>query len=277
MRIALTGASGIVGSFILRGLQVAGHDVTRLDRSSGYRLGDAPDLSGHDALIHSAFAHAPGRYRGGEGDDPETFLRLNRDGTRTLFETAVSHGVRRIVFLSSRAVHDGYPDGTSLPDDLPAHPINIYGKVKAEAEDLLQSLPTPSTSIRATGIYGPGPSHKWQDLFADYLGGKPIAPRVATELHGDDLAAAIQILLTTDDPPNIVNASDLTLDHHDLLAAVRDLTSSRHPLPPRSDPTALKVQSCTALHNLGWQPGGMTKLKQSLPAMLSSSPKYPRG
>src|SRR5690606_24554270 len=46
MRIALTGASGIVGGFALRAVRAAGHEVTVLDRSNGYLLGDAPDLSG---------------------------------------------------------------------------------------------------------------------------------------------------------------------------------------------------------------------------------------
>ena len=101
MRIALTGASGIVGGFVLRAARAAGHHVTPLDRSTGFHLGDAPDLSGHDALIHCAFAHAPGRYRGGEGDDPDTFLRLNRDGTFRLFDAAVRDGVDWVVFLSS--------------------------------------------------------------------------------------------------------------------------------------------------------------------------------
>lgn len=193
MRIALTGASGIVGGFVLRAAQAAGHQVTRLDRSTGFQLGDTPDLSGHDALIHCAFAHTPGRYRGGEGDDPETFLRLNRDGTLRLLEAAVRDGVDRVVFLSSRAVHDGYPPGTALPDDLPARPANLYGQVKADAEAHLASLPLKGTAIRATGVYGlPG---KWHGLFSDYLAGRPVQPRIATEVHGDDLAAAILLLL----------------------------------------------------------------------------------
>ncbi|MFD2815453.1 NAD-dependent epimerase/dehydratase family protein [Paracoccus aerius] len=104
-------------------------------------------MSGHDALIHCAFAHAPGRYRGGEGDDPGGFLRLNRDGTRRLFDAAVRDGTGRIVFLSSRAVHDGYPAGAKLADDLPPRPANLYGQVKADAEAYLAQLPVRGTSI----------------------------------------------------------------------------------------------------------------------------------
>ena len=276
MRIALTGASGIVGGFVLRAARTAGHSVTRLDRSTGFRLGDAPALSGHDALIHCAFAHAPGRYRGGEGDDPETFLRLNRDGTARLFDAAVRDGVDRIVFLSSRAVHDGYPPGIALPDDLPARPANLYGQVKADAEARLASLPVKGTAIRATGVYGlPG---KWRGLFDDYLAGRPVPPHVATEVHGEDLAAAVLLLLDRPNPPPQVNCSDLILDRHDLLAQVRALTGCPHPLPARADPSPLRVQCCDRLGAMGWRPGGTARLRATLPALLASSlPKYPRG
>lgn len=266
MRIALTGASGIIGNFVGRGAQAAGYQVTRLDRSTGFHLGDAPDLSGHAALIHCAFAHMPGRYRGGEGDDPDGFLRLNRDGTFRLLDTAVRDGVTRIVFLSSRAVHDGHPAGIVLPDDLPPRPANLYGRVKADAEAYLAQLPVKGTSIRATGVYGL--PDKWRGLFDDYLAGRPIPPRIATEVHGDDLAAAVLLLLDQPSPPQQVNCSDLILDRRDLLAGVQALTGSPHPLPVRADPAPLRIQTCDRLRALGWQPGGMEKLRATLPHLL---------
>lgn len=275
MRIALTGVSGIVGSFVLRAARQAGHDVTVLGRENGYQLGDTPDLQGHEALVHCAFAHAPGRYRGGEGDDPEGFRRANLDGSTHLFDAAAQSGVSRIVFLSSRAVHDGHPAGTALTDDLPAQPTSLYGEVKALAEDHLHQLAEQglqTTALRATGVYGPGPAHKWRDLFADYLANQPIAPRVATELHGDDLAAAILLLLNTRAQPKTANASDLILDRHDLLSEVANLTGSRAPLPARADDRALGVLRCDTLRELGWTPGGMDLLRQTLPLMLDQRP-----
>ena len=134
MRIALTGATGIVGGFIALAARAAGHELNPLP---GFRLGQVPDLTGHDALIHAAFAHEPGRYRGGEGDDPARFRRLNLDGSIRLFQAAAEAGVGRIVFLSSRAVHDGHPPGTRLTDDLPPAPTTLYGEVKAGAEAAL--------------------------------------------------------------------------------------------------------------------------------------------
>lgn len=268
MRIALTGASGIVGRFVQEAAEAAGHRVTALGRTRGYTLGDSPDLRGQDALVHCAFAHVPGRYRGGEGDHPDGFLRRNGEGTCRLFDAAARDGVARVVFLSSRAVHDAYPPGTVLPDDLPARPADLYGRVKAMGEAHLADLPLKGCVLRATGVYGPGPANKWQGLFADYLAGRSVAPRVATEVHGADLAAAILLILEAADPPPHANCSDLILDRHDLLAEVQRLTGCHHPLPPRADPAALRVLRCDRLAALGWRPGGTARLRATLPALL---------
>ncbi len=226
-------------------------------------------------LVHAAFAHAPGKYRGGEGDDPATFIAANLDGTVALWHAARAAGVGQVVFLSSRAVYDGYPAGTALPDGTPALPANLYGRVKRDAEDALAALDRPgfaTASLRATGIYGPGPAgqrdrHKWTGLFADYLGGRPISPRVATELHGDDLAAAVLLVLERG-ARGAFNASDLILDRHDLLAQVAALTACTHPPPQRADAAGLSVMRCGRLDRLGWRPGGMARLLRDLRVML---------
>lgn len=269
MRVALTGASGIVGSFALAALERAGHDVTPLDRAHGWQLGQPAPLAGHDALVHCAFAHAPGRYRGGEGDDPDGFVEANLGGSCALFDQAAAEGVGRILFLSSRAVHDGHPPGLRLGDDLAPAPTSLYGQVKAGAERHLTALRTrgiATCALRATGVYGPGAANKWQGLFADHLAGRPVAPRVATEVHADDLARALVLLLDHPGPPPTLNCSDLVLDRHDLLA----LIDSPHPLPARADAAALRVPDCSGLHAAGWRPGGIALLRASLPAMLDA-------
>ena len=268
MRVLLTGASGIVGGFVLPALRNAGYAVTDAGRDLNWRLGQPLSLQGHDALIHCAFSHAPGRYRGGEGSDAAGFRRTNQEGTIRLFESAADAGLDRVLFLSSRAVHDGWPAETVLSDDLAARPANLYGEVKAAAEACLAALPLAGTAIRATGLYGPGRANKWQGMFARHLAGQPAPPRVATELHGDDLAAAILLLLASSDPPPCVNASDLVLDHHDLLGLVNRVTGAETPPPPRSDSAALKVLECGRLRQMGWRPGSWQRLHDSLPSLL---------
>lgn len=268
MKIALTGASGLVGRHLARAVRDAGHQLLPLE---GWRLGQPADLGGADALIHAAFSHVPGRYRGGEGDDPEGFRRANLDGSARLFEQARAQGVAHVVFLSSRAVYDGWPAGTPLPDGTPARPASLYGQVKAGAEAALAALDAPgfaTASLRATGVYGPGPGHKWAALFQDYLSGRPVAPRRGTELHGDDLAQAALMLLAQGERGTF-NVSDLLLDRRALLAEVAALTGCTHPLPA-ADETPVSEMGCARLHAMGWQPRGIAGLRAALPGMLAA-------
>ncbi|KUF12329.1 NAD-dependent epimerase/dehydratase family protein [Pseudoponticoccus marisrubri] len=273
MRIALTGATGLVGRFLLdlpgevvtlgrRPLPGHAHRPWTLD-------GPAPDLAGIDLLVHAALSHVPGRYRGGEGDDPKGFLTANLDGSRRLFDAAAAAGVQRVLFLSSRAVFDGLPPGTRLTEELTPQPRSLYGQMKRAAEMHLSQMPLIGLSLRATGIYGPGPGHKWEALFADYRAGRPIAPRRGTELHGADLARACALLLdATQGGP--VHVSDMLLDRHDLLAELQRLTGCPHPPPPRAtDP--ISTLACDRLHALGWRPGGMKRLRADLPAILATA------
>lgn len=256
MHVFVTGANGVVGRFVVAALAGAGHRVTTLGRQPGDRRWDlaetAPALPRADALVHLALAHRPGAYRGGEGDDPEGFRRLNLDGTRALFDAA---GDARIVFLSSRAVYGDHRRGGLLKEGDAAAPDSLYGEVKLAAE---AALGTRGASVRATGVYG-GRPHKWEGLFADYLRGEAIAPRVATEVHGDDLAAAIVLLLGRGEI-GAFNVSDLLLDRHDLLARVQALTGCPHPPPPRFDGTPPGRMATCRLRMLGWRPGGWGKL-----------------
>lgn len=279
MRIALTGGTGLVGHFLLAGALAAGDRVTLLSRRDPglpgvahlpYDLdGAVPDLSGQDVLIHAALAHRPGRYRGGEGDDAAGFLRQNRDGTLRLFDAALAAGLHRLVFLSSRAVLDGYPQGSRLADGLPPRPRTLYGQVKAQAEAAAAASGI-GTSLRATGIYGPPPpgrQHKWQALFRDFAAGKTIAPRVGTEVHGADLAAALRLILDRPAPLPVYNVSDMVLDRCDLLAAWSRVTGAAGRLPPRADSGGLSVLDCGALRDLGWRPRGMAGLEPALAEM----------
>ncbi|SMX34884.1 NAD-dependent epimerase/dehydratase family protein [Actibacterium lipolyticum] len=284
MKVAVTGGAGLVGRFLVEHAIAAGDDVTLLSRHEPptgffsktvthrpFALGDAPDLTGYDAVFHCAFSHIPGRYRGGEGDDPDGFIRANLDGSIKLFQSAKGSGVPRLVFLSSRAVYGAYPDGTPLTEDLPPKPVTLYGEVKWQAEKALADMASPDFApicLRATGVYGPagpGQMHKWANLFADFAAARPISPRVGTELHGDDLATAANLSLNA--APGTYNVSDLLLDRRDLLEMVAQETGVQAPLPARSE-TPVSVMQTERLRALGWSPGGLEKLQKTLPKML---------
>jgi UDP-glucose 4-epimerase len=275
MRVLVTGGTGYVGRFVLSELARAGHPVTLLGRSPlpphcfrPWSLAQtAPALPPADALVHCAYDHVPGAYRGGEGDDREGYWRLNHDGSITLIDAAVRAGISRILFLSSRAVYADSRRGETLRETDPAEPGSLYGKLKLAIETALASRPEIiAASIRATGVYGVAPGtghHKWEGLFHDFTAGKAISSRIGTELHGHDLAAAILLLLETG-ATGVFNASDLLLDRHDLLSRVKARTGSAHPPPAPWDGRPPGVMATEKLERLGWRPGGFERLDQFL-------------
>jgi nucleoside-diphosphate-sugar epimerase len=266
MRTLVTGGTGYVGRFVVATLRDAGHRVTLLGRRPGntpWDLADpAPRLPPADALVHAALAHTPGAFRGGEAGDPARFRRLNLDGTRALFDAAEG---MRIVFLSSRAVYGDRRRGETLRESDPPEPDSLYGEVKLLAE---QALGPRGVALRPTGVYG-GTPHKWESLFAAYLRGEAIPPRLATEVHGADLAAAV--LLALDAAPGVLNVSDILLDRHDLLARVQALTGCPHPPPPRAGGPPPGIMATDRLRALGWRPGGVSRLDAFLAEALASS------
>ena len=262
MHVLLTGATGTVGSFLQPALAAAGHRVTTLGRVGDipWTLGQPVALPPADALVHAAFAHAPGKYRGGEGDDPAAFRTLNLDGTLRLFDAA---GGARILFLSTRAVYGDHRRGQLLFETDGPTPDSLYGEIKLAAEE---ALGPRGASLRATGIYG---GDKWTRLFTSYRAGEPVAPRAATEIHGADLATAVLTLLTRPET-GAFNVSDLLLDRHDLLARVQALTACPHPPPPRAPgPPPGRMATCR-LRTLGWRPGGWPRLDAWLRDTVSS-------
>ncbi len=286
-RILVSGGTGMVGRFIVERLLADGREVMLFGRnrpapdtflkpvpfvegSLEPGIDWRPAFAGVDGFVHAAFDHLADRFRGGEGDDAAGFVRRNRDGTAALFDAAAAAGVARIVFLSSRAVYGDRRPARRLLETTPAAPDTLYGEVKLAAERHLSSLNDAGlvgASLRVTGVYGPAPpgrAHKWAGLFADALAGRPVEPRVATEVHGDDVAAAVSLLL--DAPADQVagrafNVSDLVVDRHDLLAMLGRATGRSLPLPARADAAALSVMATDRLAALGWRPRGLVGLE----------------
>lgn len=284
MKVAVTGGTGLVGRFITEALLAAGDEVTVLGRQApgpgafsaavAFRPFDltAPEvrLDDVEALVHAGFAHVPGRYRGGEGDDPSGFVARNLEGSRKLFAQAAAQGVGRILFLSSRAVYGPRPPGTVLTEEMTLAPDTLYGAVKRDAEAALAALDVAGASLRATGVYGPGGpgrGHKWQTLFRDFAARAEIAPRAGTEVHGADLAAAVRLLLIAPAPalaPGAFNVSDILLDRRDLLSEWAAITGLTTRLPERADHRTVNVMDTERLRALGWRPRGWAGLRAAL-------------
>lgn len=169
MRIAVTGATGFIGSHLAEHLVAAGHEVTVLARSPERlaMLRHLPlrvvhgDLERDEALRaltagQEAVVHAAGITRAVARAD---FLRVNVDGSVRLLEAALAHapGLRRFVYLSSLSAMGPSRDGRPLDEDAPQRPISAYGTSKSLAERALARFAdrVPITFIRPPWAYGP--------------------------------------------------------------------------------------------------------------------------
>lgn len=293
MKTLVTGGTGLVGRYIVETLVAAGYEVVVSGRtipakdlfSQPVEFRPArldPDwkpgvlFAGIDAFIHAAFEHLPGRYRGGEGDDPDGFRRSNLEGTVSLFNAARNAGIRRVVLLSSRAVYDGVPHDTPLTEDLPLQPASLYGEIKLAGEQALAAMNAPdfiTSSLRLTGVYGDLRPNKWDTLLADYLAGRPIAARAGSEVHGRDTGQAVRLMLETD-PDQIggqaFNVSDLVADTREILAPLSRVLPNPPDLPSAADKTAVSEMKTAKIRALGWQPGGEPLLTETV-ALLARS------
>lgn len=295
MRVALTGATGIVGRFIAARLARDGCDIVALARPDSDRTGfDYPVtwiegnlnteaaldtlVEGADALVHSAYDHLPGHYRGGEGNDVEGFWQANLLGSLRLMHAAKTSNVGRVVVLSSRAVFGG-PASTRIGDRHPTSPDTHYGALKVALEALATVYPR-TTCIRPTGVYGithPVGSSKWFDMARAVTSGRPVSvARTSTEVHGDDVAAAVWLLLTApeeDVTGRAFNCSDLVLSTREIaqrMYAARSLAVGALPLP-REVPPPDHIMRCDGLRSLGWRPGGRRRLNATIRALLDAA------
>ncbi len=260
-RIVVSGGTGFVGRFIVEVLLEGGAEIVVAGRTppraglfsrsvshAPLVLGEPPQaglFEGVDCFVHAAFDHLPGKYRGGEGNDPAGFRRRNLDGSVALFEAAKAAGAASVVFVSSRAVYGTQPQGTLLTEDTRPRPDTLYGEIKLAVEDHLLSMADADfrpVVLRVTGVYGSagaGRTDKWHSLIGDYLAGRPIPPHAATEVHGEDVARAVSLLSADRAVAGIFNVSDILVDRHDLLAIVRDAAArSSEGLTPTPAPSS---------------------------------------
>ena len=191
-------------------------------------------------------------------------------GACALLRAAADGGVGRIVVMSSRAVF-GRPVRTRVGDNHPPSPTTHYGALKVALESLAGVYPR-TACIRPTGVYGithPPSRSKWFDLARNVIGGHPVtAARTSTEVHGDDVAAAVWILLTAreaDMAGRAFNCSDLVVSTREIAermyALHRGVAGPTATLPEELPPPE-NIMRCDGLRALGWRPGGQRRLQR---------------
>ncbi|MDX8392371.1 MAG: NAD-dependent epimerase/dehydratase family protein [Mariprofundaceae bacterium] len=174
MKILLTGASGFVGSAVLRHLLAVGHDVRVLVRPQSdlrniaelpveFAQGDLTDTASLSRAVQgcAGLFHVAADYRLWV-PDAQTMLTTNIDGTRNLMLAALEAGVERVVYTSSVATLGHKLDATPADEDTPSQITDMIGPYKhskflaeQEVQRLISGANLPAIIVHPSTPIGP--------------------------------------------------------------------------------------------------------------------------
>ena len=160
MRVVVTGASGNVGTSVLRSLaaEPAVDSVLGLCRrvpkasfpKTEWRAIDVassplrPHFQGADAVVHLAWLIQPSR-------DEAVLRATNVDGSRRVFRAVAEAGVQRLVYASSVGTYSPGPKDRLVDESWPTDGIDssFYARHKAKVERILDRFESdyPSTRV----------------------------------------------------------------------------------------------------------------------------------
>lgn len=225
MSVVVTGAAGMLGSYLVTRLAADGYDVTGLDLREApgavpharHVRGDIRDrgllaevTAGGDAVIHCAAA-LPSY---GDGEIRSVIV----DGTRSVLTAARDAGVGRFVHISSTAVY-GLPSIVPTTEDYPREPVDPYSRAKAEAEEICEQFRAGGLCLpilRPKTFVGPGRMGLFAMLFEWAEEGRdfPVLGRGDVKIQMLAMDDLVEGVVTT-----LKAADDVANDTYNLAAA----------------------------------------------------------
>ncbi len=224
MRVAVTGATGNVGTSVVRALakDPAVESIVGLARRRPvlempkvtWVEGDVVDhdlarhFRGADAVVHLAWLIQPSR-------DLDALRAVNIDGSANVFAAAAQAGVSALVYASSVGAYSEGPKESRVDESWPTNGIatSFYGRHKAQVERMLDEFEVRHPEIRVVRlrpglIFKGDAAAEIRRLFAgpffpsrlarpDRVPFVPDMPRLCFQVvHSDDVAEAYRLAVT---------------------------------------------------------------------------------
>lgn len=277
MKIIVTGATGFLGSWVCRILQIH-HSVTALvrDESMGWRLSGIPGIRiieariedwhyeinslGPDAYISMDWWGVEGRYRNDSRqicNVERTFKLLEKlDPIPLVIGTGSQAELGAVTELISESQQDA--------------PTTDYGRAKVEARNLFAQYSATTNSrfawARVFSTYGPLDSNNWlipstmQALSDGVEMPLTLGEQEWSFLHANDLGEAFRVIIEKSELSGVINVGNPeTVKLREVTKLIAELVGSPEMLkfgaiPYRENQVMRLAPICESLTKVGWRP-----------------------
>lgn len=227
MKVVLTGATGTLGSSILRRLNERGESVVAVGRREPQGGGrfvpidlstlDATFLLRRELASADVLVNAAGLVPHNRND--RTALEVNLTMARSVIEACAGAEVR-VVHLGSTSV---YGETTGASEDSSCHPLNAYGECHHRIETMFAALGDRCCTARTAAVFGQIDGGSIHQLAARLTRGRvfplPWPPVRKSLIHTDDLGDAVVAILD-EALPGAVNVAAGAIDLGDVVSAL---------------------------------------------------------
>lgn len=252
MKSFVTGATGFVGSAVVKVLLEQGHEVRVLVRKDSVRTniagldlevieGNLTDVSSLETCVKGVDCvfHVAADYRLWV-PDPDRMHATNVDATKNLMQLCLKYSVKKIVYTSSVATLGLNADGSSANEDTPASYEDMIGPYKqskylAEQEvlKLVKEQGLPATIVYPSAPVGPGdikPTPTGQTILDAAAGRMPAYVNTGLNVvHVDDVAKGHLLAMEKGSAGDRFILGERNMTLKEILVEVAHLTGRKPP------------------------------------------------